>query len=247
MQDKISLYACGRYTTVDMWENAQKDFLELGRLYYVNSGWAKIYNGSKEYILKQGNIYLISKFQSLKMGESQNFNHTYFDFRYLYNFRADTFMEIDATKSGILPIIEFINTIITDNDVLYKNEKYLKTLEKALDTIIEYTDSKYALPLIKNDIIIKSLDIISKNYMDISVKELTGILNINESHFIRLFKKHTGITPKKHIQTYRLTNGMEMLKKGMSVSDVSSLCGYSTPSSFSYAFKKSFGISPSSI
>lgn len=247
METKVNIKKCGRYTTIDIWESNEKNFLSLDRLFYVNSGWAKMYNDDKEYILSQGNVYLISKFQSLKMGDSKDFNHTYFDFKSTYGFRADTFIEIKADNDSLKHLIKFLNDIIPDGNVLFDDKKYKLTLEKALDTLIEYIVAKFDLPLVNNDFVKKSMDIISKNYMSVSVKDISAYLNLNESHFIRLFKTHTGITPKQHIQSYRLSKALEMLKQGTNVTEVSEKCGYSSPSSFYFAFKEKFGYSPSDI
>lgn len=247
METRINIKKCGRYTTTDSWESSEKDFLSLDRLFYVNSGWAKMYNDGKEYTLLPGNLYLISKFQSLKMGSSQNFNHTYFDFKGTYAFRADTFMEINTEDNPLCSLMDFIHSIIPDDTVLFGDEEYKLTVEKTLDTLVEYIVAKFNVPLVENDFIVKALDIISRDCMNISVNKLASTLNLNESHLIRLFKKHTGITPKQHIQSYRLSKALEMLKKGVNVADASEKCGYSSSSAFYFAFKEKFGYSPSDI
>lgn len=71
---------------------------------------------------------------------------------------------------------------------------------------------------------------------------------LSEYQFFRLFKSVFGITPYQFMLQKRLELGHEMLlKSGNSVSDVALSTGFADIFSFSKAFKKRFGVSPSSI
>lgn len=64
-------------------------------------------------------------------------------------------------------------------------------------------------------------------------------------HFIRLFKKIYGKTPYQYLISVRLDNAKNLLKGGMSVTEVCTEVGFESLSSFSGLFKRTFRISPS--
>ncbi|OBW94964.1 AraC family transcriptional regulator [Gallibacterium salpingitidis] len=70
------------------------------------------------------------------------------------------------------------------------------------------------------------------------------ILNISLSTFIRRFKKETGMTYQEWRQQMRLLHSITRLKKGDNILNIALDSGYSSSSSYIYAFKKHFGVSP---
>jgi len=65
-------------------------------------------------------------------------------------------------------------------------------------------------------------------------------------HFMRMFEILTGITVGEYLRQRRLTlAGQELALSGAKVIDVAFRYGYSTPESFSKAFRRFHGISPS--
>ena len=120
-------------------------------------------------------------------------------------------------------------------------------MRNLLEALFDYVKNKYGIPLSKNDFVSESVKLIHKAPNEYTVKKLAEILNVNEHHFIRTFKKTTGITPMKYIRSCRLSMGMILLKKGMSVREVSEECGYVSPSAFTTAFKREYGYPPTNI
>lgn len=56
-----------------------QDFsVTITRIYFVHSGWAKIYNGFKEYTLKPRYMYLFPQYNDMQTIDSENFDHTFF-------------------------------------------------------------------------------------------------------------------------------------------------------------------------
>ncbi|MBQ8529225.1 MAG: helix-turn-helix transcriptional regulator [Clostridia bacterium] len=91
-------------------------------------------------------------------------------------------------------------------------------------------------------------------YMDqhfsegISVKEVATRFGIGEKHFITKFKAITGIPPKKYLTDCRMRRAAELLREGdTSICEVAAILGYSDQYSFSKAFKKHYGESPSAF
>ena len=69
-----------------------------------------------------------------------------------------------------------------------------------------------------------------------------------EKYFISFFKKTMGMTPTSYITQVKMKKALEYLhEQNYSVKEVSALVGYADIYTFSKAFKKTYGISPSNF
>ena len=82
---------------------------------------------------------------------------------------------------------------------------------------------------------------------DFSVAKLARHFTMSESTLLRQLKRLTGLTPSKYIQELRLTEGRALLLQGQyaTVSEVAYAVGYADTRSFSRAYQKHFGVTPS--
>ncbi len=79
----------------------------------------------------------------------------------------------------------------------------------------------------------------------ITIKELSRKVAINECYLKKGFKELFGTTIFEFYQSQRMEHAKYLLyEKGLSVTDVSALLGYSSISHFSTAFKKHTGLKP---
>ena len=68
----------------------------------------------------------------------------------------------------------------------------------------------------------------------------------SKTYLKELFKKKTGTTIMKYLTKLRMDKAKELLSEGNNtVSEISSMCGYTTVHYFSNAFKKEIGMTPS--
>lgn len=77
-----------------------------------------------------------------------------------------------------------------------------------------------------------------------SLIELAAIATLSPWHFLRQFKKMTGMTPHAYLTQARLRKAKSLLLAGQGISAASSLCGFSDQSHFNRHFKKAQGITP---
>lgn len=83
---------------------------------------------------------------------------------------------------------------------------------------------------------------------EFNVNELAKELLVSYSLLYNKVKALTGETPQHFLTTYRMNRAMEMLKtRKYTVSEVCYMVGASSPANFSKAFRKQFGIAPSSV
>lgn len=80
----------------------------------------------------------------------------------------------------------------------------------------------------------------------ITIEDLAKKANMSKSHFIRVFKKATGLSPMDYLIDIRIEKAKKLINAGTkNISEISLLCGFSSTSHFSSTFSKHVGISPS--
>ena len=94
--------------------------------------------------------------------------------------------------------------------------------------------------------IIKSREVLLQHIGEpLTIKELSRKVAINECYLKKGFKEMFGTTIFDFYQSQRMEHARYLLyEKGLSVTDVSVMLGYSSISHFSTAFKKHTGLKP---
>lgn len=93
----------------------------------------------------------------------------------------------------------------------------------------------------------QAISYIYKNYQNpISVQEIADFLSLNRSYLTELFLKTVHLSPQQFLVKYRMTKACELLENtGLPIEHIAYSCGYSSTFSFSKAFRKVNGTSPS--
>jgi AraC-like DNA-binding protein len=123
-----------------------------------------------------------------------------------------------------------------------------KTETKLSDDILNFRHpSSFSLANnIDREKIIRSREILLQHIGEpITIKELSRKVAINECYLKKGFKELFGTTIFDFYQSQRMEHARYLLyEKGLSVTDVSMMLGYSSISHFSTAFKKHTGLKP---
>ena len=145
---------------------------------------------------------------------------------------------LNQTYSGSLENI-FINAQ-TQMLLLYSLDCMLG--EKEIDVI----NCKFLANEADREKIVKSREILIQHIGEpITIKELSRKVAINECYLKKGFKEMFGTTIFDFYQSQRMEHAKYLLyEKGLSVTEVSALLGYSSISHFSTAFKKHTGLKP---
>jgi AraC-like DNA-binding protein len=114
--------------------------------------------------------------------------------------------------------------------------------EKEIDTI----NCKFLANEADRDKIIKAREVLIQHIGEpITIKELSRKVAMNECYLKKGFKEMFGTTIFDFYQSQRMEHAKYLLyEKGLSVTEVSLLLGYSSISHFSTAFKKHTGLKP---
>lgn len=121
--------------------------------------------------------------------------------------------------------------------------------------------SKYLTDILTEFLLYTPMNISARNYAgmaeeiityinehfreDITVEELSSRAGLSLYHFIRSFKKETGLTPHEYIVNTRIATAKYLLKNSrLPVKDICYAAGFSSESVFCSAFKRHQGMTP---
>ncbi len=154
----------------------------------------------------------------------------------------------DVFYNLITEIIEEVNSRFVDHDqLILKFEKLLLMLHDH-DTMSEIAkkdesllNSRWETPILNK--LIEDIENTPQLNFDFDIKSKE--MGISSTHFRRLFKQITGISPQKFVIHQRLRKAAELLRgESRQISDIAYLVGINDEFYFSKLFKKRYGISP---
>lgn len=82
----------------------------------------------------------------------------------------------------------------------------------------------------------------------LTLDEIAAAVHASPYHLCRVFRRQTGVTIHHYLNQMRLRTSLEYVAQGdTSLTEVGLALGYSSPSHFSRAFKREFGMPPSEL
>ncbi|MBR5307151.1 MAG: helix-turn-helix transcriptional regulator [Clostridia bacterium] len=79
----------------------------------------------------------------------------------------------------------------------------------------------------------------------ITLEELSNLVHLEKSYFVRLFRQTTGKTPIEALISIRLDKANDLIANtDMKICDIAPLCGYNTVSFFISSYKERYGVTP---
>ena len=133
---------------------------------------------------------------------------------------------------------------------IFVNAKVHELLLYSIECLVDEGDETFACRFLADESgrerIYKARDILLQRIGEpITIKELSRKVAINECYLKKGFKEVFGTTIFDFYQQQRMEHAKYLLyEKGLSVTDVSAVLGYSSISHFSSAFKKHTGLKP---
>lgn len=79
---------------------------------------------------------------------------------------------------------------------------------------------------------------------DISLSQLSALVDRSPFHFARAFTGDVGLPPHVYLDTVRIRRAREMLDRGSSIAEVALAVGYADQSHLTHRFKRLLGITP---
>lgn len=81
--------------------------------------------------------------------------------------------------------------------------------------------------------------------MKLSLDSIAREIGLSRFHFIRMFKKHTGLSPHQFRIQHRIDAAKILIQKGVPFSEIALETGFSDQSHFTNTFRQSTGLTPS--
>lgn len=152
----------------------------------------------------------------------------------------------------------FPNPMIFDRDIitLYQRvhvssgtalEQESALLEMLTRLVTRYAQAKYPSQAAgrEHKAVVKIRDYIFEGHArNISLKELSQLVDLSAFHLTRVFAKQIGMPPHAFQTQVRIARAKELLKKGMSLSSVAVSTGFADQSHFNRHFKRLMKITP---
>ncbi|MBR3968162.1 MAG: AraC family ligand binding domain-containing protein [Clostridia bacterium] len=209
-------------------------------LHYVVSGKGIFRIEDREYTVTAGNIFVIPPFVETYYEADSND-----PWQYIWiGFTKDDKIKIDFEDVMNIP---YAHRIFEDmKKCSAMNTGRTEFLCSKIWQLISFVYDK------KNETVNyvdKALNIIGSEYMtDISVQNIADRIGLERTYFSNLFKNKVAMSPKQYLLKTRMEQANIFLKDyGYNVSLTAASVGYSDIYTFSKAFKKYFGVSPSNI
>lgn len=81
---------------------------------------------------------------------------------------------------------------------------------------------------------------------DLTVAKLARYVGLNRSYLTTVFQNTVNMSPQQYLMRFRMERAAQMLQEGnLTVGEIARSCGYPDPLTFSKAFKRTLGVTPS--
>lgn len=185
--------------------------------------------------------------------------------RYVAIFISKKYFETQFTMYGRKPLEQYCRKqFFIEQDIMLYLKKFMVEFENKIsgyEKVLEGLTAVITHHLIRKLINInalpnfitekfeieKVLEYMHQKYGEkLSVGKMAKIAKMSESHFIRCFKKETGISPMEYLIEIRLNKAKKLLvSETKSITEISLMCGFNSTSHFSSSFTKHNSVSPS--
>lgn len=225
-------------------------------LIYTVSGEGYLMYRGREYVLKPGHVFFINchEFQYYKTGSTGNWELRWIHFNgsackcYFDMINEDSLKVVQLNDvSEINRHMNEIVTLIIKNDI--NTDIMISMLLTNIITELSTTRNKsesnrnYAQHI---SMLEKIIDYICCHYKeDIKIKDLLKTAHLSEFYFMRLFKKHTGVSTYEYITNYRINKSKMLLKETeQAIYQIAAEVGFSNVNNYIRDFKKVVGTTP---
>jgi len=251
---------CTLTSTLHHWERKPRhlrtgpdDDLWLG---YFRGGYGQLEQGGRKACLSSNDLVLYDAAQTFRFSLGGENNHLIRIPRHLLAGKVPasetlTATILDDTRPGIIPLREMISQA-AQTPVLMSNpavaSRFSQTMLDLLILSLELQDHNTAAS--ERDLYAKMRSYISRNLTnpELSVENIAVAHHVSVRTVTRTFARHQK-TPAAVIWQERLQASRDALEQGRvrSVSEAALEYGFSDFTHFSHAFRKAFGVTPSSV
>lgn len=151
------------------------------------------------------------------------------------------------------PMGEIADTVVDGDliwgrEILLLRERLLETadINERFAAVEEFLLGKYADRLVTNPCVAFAVAEMRRNPAEANIRHMTGQIGYSQKHFIDIFKRHVGITPKAYLKVMRFQRAVADIESGSETdwARVAHDCGFYDQSHFINDFKLFSGFTP---
>lgn len=229
-------------------------------LYYLISGKRRYFIENEIYDVLPGDMILISGMQIHKVWNAPDTDIHEFHERYLLTPMKedipDKFLPCFDTHLYRLPedaketILQCFHSLRENST---RNDEYTQDLNQANLITILCTlarlpkSSKHTSMLSRNDLLMQEASQYIKNHCHepLTLNQVAQKYSFTKEYFSTIFKLTTGSGFNEYLTQMRISKSIDLLNTtSLSITEISSLCGFNDSNYFSTCFKKNLGVTP---
>lgn len=228
-------------------EKGRNDYL----LVYIHSGQAVIKIDSVVHHLEKGHLFLFHPGEEQYYGQLQQCHIENHWLHFTGYGIAEVLKSLDLYDKRIYAcgvhheIMGIIKQIM--NETHKKRAGYETACASLLLELLVYISRTITAPKDHQSPLHNSLSYIHNHYnqQSLTTGDLAQRCGFSVNHYINLFQRLTGLTPKQYLIQIRLEKAQELLlRTDMNIRQVSRFIGFADPLYFSRLFKTHYGLSP---
>ena len=211
---------------------------------YVHAGRGFLYKGNQKILVTAGHCFILRPGESFRLQADTLDPWTYI----WVGFRSPLQLP-ELYKQDVFDAREFTNLFLS---IANCNKPANRPLEPLLVSYIWkllFILQQMHNPMEKSgkkseEYVEQACNLISRHYATIDVQTIASQLHLNRSYLSRIFRENTGISIQSYLTNTRLQAARSLILQKYTVSQASTMVGYSDIASFSRAFKNYYKISP---
>ena len=232
-------YGIGRMSS--SWHVLETKAPMYARVYYIFGGNTRYQSGLVSQTLEPGWLYIFPSHTPYEMttdpDDPLNCMYLHLD---LHTADLSRLVSINAEKdTEMRHLLQVLRDAVTAEypagylELLARAFERLCLLKKLFTTVDEETG--------------RYIQAIRKTYRtDLPLKDIAASLGYSTEYFIRVFKKKLGVSPHQYAISLRMSDAVRMLAGTATLEQIAQTTGYADSQTFSNAFRRYYGISPSS-
>lgn len=215
------------------------------RVYYILSGEVTYRDAELEKRLEHGKLYIFPSQSPYRIDHDPDHPIECLWFHMdLFPYDVSYLLELDPELPTQKTLRALLEALICERREKREKEQLYFLLAEALSLVI-CRDPSVRRP---DPVLMKILAYVRENlsFPTLNIGTVSQKFGYSTAHFIRMFRAGMGMTPYRYISLLRLSAAAKFLLEGQTVYKAATSCGYTDVKTFSRAFKKSYGVAPSS-
>lgn len=225
-------------------------------LIYIVKGAANFSGHDKQGDVKKRDLIILNPDTNLELSPLRKIEWikiTLSGILFTSSLEIDSVSQVFVTEDKSQSIKRYLDLAILEDTHRFRGTELI--LKKLLECIMVHIlrnnelSIKDASVQVKNDEIERIQQYIRQNYSQkITLDDLSEHVGINKYYLIRLFKQKTGLSPIDYLIHVRLAEAEKLLATSdVTISKISDMVGFHSPSHFSKTFKESNHCTPSAF